>query len=301
MASVEELAWNHTLSYIETVAATAKRASFNLDPDTGTSAQSWTVARLAAGGLLSALDELANDNLDAAFALVRPPGHHAETDRARGFCLFNNVALAVHHGRKTLGYEKILVVDWDLHHGNGTQNSFYADPNVLYFSIHQYPYFPGSGALHEAGEGEGLGFTINVPLYPGAGDVAYAAFFNQLLRPIATSFAPDLIIVSAGFDICANDPLGGMAVSTAGFAYMTRIIVDLADALCDGRVLFSLEGGYLLRELIDGVSAVLGECEGICMLDQAAQEELENASLSAEVMASILSVHATYWPLLTES
>ena len=298
MASVEELAWNHTLPYIETVASTAKRDSFHLDPDTGTSAQSWSVARLAVGGLFSALDELAGDNLDVAFALVRPPGHHAEADRARGFCLFNNVALAAHYARKTLGYNRILVADWDLHHGNGTQNSFYTDPSVLYSSIHQYPYFPGSGALNEVGDGDGSGFTVNLPLYPGAGDLVYAALFNQFLRPIGSSFSPDLILVSAGFDICANDPLGGMAVSTAGFAYLSRVLLDLADAHCNGRLLFSLEGGYLLTALTEGIMAILHECEGASILDEDTLKPLENAALTAESIAPILSVHANYWPFL---
>jgi acetoin utilization deacetylase AcuC-like enzyme len=298
MASLEELAWNHTSEYIEIVAATAELSSCNLDPDTGTSAQSWDAARLAVGGLFSALDVLASDDLDAAFALVRPPGHHAEVNRARGFCLFNNVALGAHYGRRMLGYERVLVVDWDLHHGNGTQQSFYADPNVLYFSIHQYPYFPGSGSLHEIGIGEGAGFTVNIPLYPGAGDAVYAALFNQVLKPIGESFNPDLIIVSAGFDIGAGDPLGGMAVSTAGFAYLSRVIVDLADAYCEGRVLFSLEGGYLLRELTAGVAAVLSECERRNLLDEETETKLKHAALSAEMMAPIRTVHADHWPVL---
>ncbi len=261
-ASKEEIAWNHTPGYIDRIERTAGVDHFQLDPDTATSADSWDAACFAVGAGFEALDHIYSGQFDTAFALIRPPGHHAEKDHAMGFCLFNNVALAAHYAIERLGAERVLIVDWDLHHGNGTQHSFYDDNRVLYFSTHQYPYYPGTGAAMETGSGKGKGFTVNVPLSPGAGDREYASVFNLLLRPVALEFKPDVMLVSAGFDIYKDDPLGGMKVTEAGFAYLAQALHEMT-ALCRARgLLFCLEGGYNLTGLSEGVAEVIKSCSG---------------------------------------
>jgi len=297
-ATKDELGWNHTSSYIDLVQATSGRQSHQLDPDTATSPGSWQAACLAVGGVFALLDAIDNSIIDNAFALIRPPGHHAEADRAMGFCLFNNVALGAHYGRQVLGYERVVIVDWDLHHGNGTQNSFYSDPNVLYFSTHQYPYYPGSGGVHEVGEGRGKGFTVNVPLSVGAGDETYAAIFNRLLVPVCKSFSPDLILVSAGFDIHVDDPLGGMRVSQVGFAYLARVLLELADSCCGGNLLFCLEGGYDLQGLAAGVVGVLKECKGGSTIESNTLELLRRTGSDSEVLDRAVRAHAGFWPVV---
>ncbi len=259
-AEFEELAWNHHPDYVKRIFNTASVERFQLDPDTATSRGSCTAARLAVGGLLNALELVDKGDIGSAFALVRPPGHHAEYDAAMGFCLFNNVAVAAHYARRVLGYRRVLIVDWDLHHGNGTQRSFYEDPAVLYFSTHQYPYYPGTGAVEELGRGEAKGKTVNVPLGAGAGDGDFIFIFKEILIPVANFFRPDLILVSAGFDVYEGDPLGGMRVTIDGFGRMAAVLLHLADSLCNGRIVFTLEGGYHLQGLAGGVVEVLKAC-----------------------------------------
>lgn len=259
-ATIEELEWNHTHRYVESIRHTANREFTQLDPDTVASSGSWEAACLAVGGVFTALDAIAEGRVPNAMALVRPPGHHAERDHAMGFCLFNNVALGAYYARNRLNWPKIAIIDWDLHHGNGTQHSFYDKNWVLYCSTHQYPYYPGSGASSETGEGEGKGFTLNVPMSAGAGDSEYIRAFEEILSPAISAFGPDVILVSAGFDIHYSDPLGGMRVTEQGFAALARILLDLAGKLCKGRIVFCLEGGYNLQALADGVFAVLKEC-----------------------------------------
>ncbi|MBU0674414.1 MAG: histone deacetylase [Proteobacteria bacterium] len=252
----------HTPSYIQMVAATAGKPFESLDPDTKTSARSYDAACLAAGSVVEGVRLIASGQARNGFALVRPPGHHAEADRAKGFCLFNNVAVGAAYGLKKVGLKKILIIDWDLHHGNGTQHSFYEMDQVLYFSIHQYPFYPGTGAMHEIGRGEGLGYTVNVPFAGGQNDQAYLAVFNDILLPIARQYQPEMILVSAGYDIYYGDPLGSMAVSEAGFSAMTRLLVNLAEELCGGRLMLTLEGGYDLEGLKTGVIATINELVG---------------------------------------
>src|SRR3990172_9328668 len=262
-ATIGELALIPRSSYIDSVAATAGIPYTPLDPDTATTAESFTAARLAAGGLLNAIDGVVAGDVDNAFALVRPPGHHAEANAAMGFCLFNNVAIGAMHAVNRHALERILIVDWDLHHGNGTQHSFYEDNRVLYFSTHQYPYYPGTGAVDENGRGAGLGYTINVPLRQGIGNKGYVNIFRKILQPVALKFKPEIILVSAGFDVYAQDPLGGMEVTPEGFACLTRILMDIADACCNGRLVMSLEGGYHIQGQAEAVKMVLQE-----MLDE---------------------------------
>jgi acetoin utilization deacetylase AcuC-like enzyme len=225
--------------------------------DTFASPESYEVALLAAGGVLAAVDSVVAGEVSSAFCAVRPPGHHALPSRAMGFCLFNNIAIAARYLQKKHNLPKILIVDWDVHHGNGTQDVFYDDPTVLYFSVHQYPFYPGTGSRSEKGKGEGLGFTINVPLPAGSGDEEYREVFEKILKPAAYEFDPDFVLVSAGFDALEGDLLGGMRVSVEHFAEMTRFVKRIADDCCDGRLVSVLEGGYELEGLAKAVEAHL--------------------------------------------
>jgi len=253
----------HSPAHVDRIAATAGKAYEVLDADTCTSARSYEAAVLAAGAVVGAARLVAAGEVENGFALVRPPGHHAEKDYAKGFCLFNNVAVAAAYALSELGLKRVMIVDWDLHHGNGSQNSFYQTDQVLYFSTHMYPYYPGSGALQELGSGRGKGYNVNVPLSGGMNDIAYASIFNEVLAPIARQYQPEMIMVSAGYDIYYGDPLGTMAVTEVGFAYLTRVVKNLAAELCNGRLLLTLEGGYSLTGLRDGVLASLGELADI--------------------------------------
>ncbi len=261
-ASLETISLNHSTGLVQRVAATAGQPHDYLDADTQTSARSFDAACLAVGALTDGMQRIADREIDNAFCLVRPPGHHAEHDRAMGFCLFNNVAIAAKWSREHLGMERIFIVDWDLHHGNGTQHSFYDTDSVFYCSTHQYPYYPGTGAVGEAGRGEGEGYTLNIPLPGGQGDFEYALIFDRLVAPVARQYKPRFILVSCGFDIYGGDPLGGMQVTPSGFAALTRIMQNLADEVCEGRLLITLEGGYNLTGMKDGALAVLSELCG---------------------------------------
>ncbi len=253
-ASREQVLRLHSAEFVAEVdAARGRRA--RLDPDVALCPASVDAAYLAAGAGIDAVEALVHGAARRAFALVRPPGHHAERGRAMGFCVFSNVALAAEHARVALGCARVLVVDWDVHHGNGTQHLFERRGDVLVFNTHQHPHYPGTGAAHEVGRDGGRGFTVNVPLPAGVGDAEYAAAFSQILVPIAEAFAPSLILVSAGFDAHRDDPLGEMEVSADGFARLCGVVCDLADRLCGGRVALFLEGGYDLAGLAESVHA----------------------------------------------
>ena len=240
----------HTPGY---VAALSQHVPTNgrvsLDPDTSMSAGSLTAAYLAAGGVLAAVDAIMAKQVDHVFCAVRPPGHHAEAGRAMGFCLFNNVAIAARYAQKIHGLSRVLIVDWDVHHGNGTQHSFEDDPSVFFFSTHQYPHYPGTGRATERGKGAGEGFTINVPMEAGEGGDEYRAIFQKLLVPAADDFKPEFVIVSAGFDAHKDDPLASMGLTEAGYAELTEIVAGIAKRHAKGRILSSLEGGYNLTAL----------------------------------------------------
>lgn len=262
MATDEELELIHVRRYIQLVASTAGRDFTMLDPDTYACSQSYVTAKLAAGGTLVAAEKVIKGELDNAFALIRPPGHHAESNRAMGFCLFNNVAIAAGYAIKTHNIKRALIIDWDLHHGNGTQHSFYERADVLYFSSHQFPYYPGTGYINEMGSGAGKGFTVNVPLQAGPGDAEYMKVFEEILEPIALEYKPEIVFVSAGFDIYYQDPLGGMQVTPAGFANLAKIVLEFARKTCNGKVVFVLEGGYHLNGLRDSIKEVLKTMQG---------------------------------------
>ncbi|MBW1772930.1 MAG: histone deacetylase [Deltaproteobacteria bacterium] len=290
-----ELLLVHSSEYVDMLAETEGKDRSYLDPDTSTSPGSYEAALLAAGGLCEAIALVSRGELDNAFALVRPPGHHAESSRAMGFCLFNNVAVGARYAQETLNMDRILIVDWDLHHGNGTQHSFEEDPSILYFSTHQYPYYPGSGAFGEVGINGGEGFTVNVPLSVGHGDGEYVEIFEKILKPIATQFDPDLILVSAGFDIYFEDPLGGMRVTPKGFAGMTRSLMDMADGSSGGRIVITLEGGYHVEGQRDSVKEVLREMARMQVSDKEKLMSKTEDAFIEQLRKEVGDAHRGFW------
>ncbi|HEY8291618.1 MAG TPA: histone deacetylase [Thermomicrobiales bacterium] len=228
-----------------------------LEPSTVVSAESFDVALLAAGGAIRAVDAVLTGEAQRVFALVRPPGHHATAETGMGFCLFNNVAIAAQHARDQYGLERVAIIDWDVHHGNGTNDIFYDDPHTLFISTHQYPLYPGSGRATERGAGAGEGYTLNLPLPPRSDDAAYLRVFDDLIGPLILSYQPELIFISAGYDAAQDDPLAEMSVSDDGFRQMAERVVAWADACCAGRIVALLEGGYDLAALARGVATTL--------------------------------------------
>ena len=255
-ATDAELLRVHAATYLASVISTSGRA-VAFDADTVTSPASVELARLAAGAACQAVDLVLDGASTSACAFVRPPGHHAERDRAMGFCLFNNIAIAAAHARAR-GVSRVAIVDFDVHHGNGTQWCFYDDPTVLFVSTHQYPFYPGTGAATETGRGPGVGFTVNVPMEAGASDADYALVYERVVTPVVRQFAQDLLLLSAGFDAHTDDPLAGMQVTTAGFARLARVLADRADEVCGGRVVAVTEGGYNLAALGGSLRALIG-------------------------------------------
>ncbi|MBS2011248.1 MAG: histone deacetylase [Cyanobacteria bacterium SZAS TMP-1] len=259
LASEDEISLIHSPAYIEHLYDDAEKARkkdglVQLDADTFMSAATYETAKLAAGAGLVGVDALVGKQFDRAFVAVRPPGHHALVDQAMGFCLFNNIAVAVRYAQK-VGFKKVFVIDWDVHHGNGTQWAFYNDPTVFFTSFQQYPFWPyDSGWFLEDGKGDGKGANMNIPLPAGTGDRGYLHAFDQLVKPVCLEFNPDLIMVSAGYDAHIDDPLGQQRITTAGFAMLTQRVADLAAATGAGVVVF-LEGGYNVRSLSDSVAA----------------------------------------------
>jgi acetoin utilization deacetylase AcuC-like enzyme/formylglycine-generating enzyme required for sulfatase activity len=255
-ATIEWITMVHSPQYIERVRKSCRNGTQYLDSIDGPiSPKSYEAALMAAGGVLCAIDAVMDKSAKNAFCAVRPPGHHAVEDRAMGFCIFNNIAIGAKYIQKKYKLEKVLIVDWDVHHGNATQAAFYDDPSVLYFSVHQYPFYPGTGGETEKGAGQGLNYTINVPLLAGAGDDIYLSIFQEKLKPAALDFCPDFVLISAGFDAHKDDLLGSMKVTADGFAQLTHIVKDIAERCCDGRIVSTLEGGYHLQGLADSVEA----------------------------------------------
>ena len=259
-ATTAQVAAVHTRMYIDQVKAISERGGGYLDIDTVLSLHSYDAALMAAGGAIAAVDAAISD-YDGAFALVRPPGHHAMPNRGMGFCIFNNVAVAAKHAQAR-GLEKVLIVDWDVHHGNGTNAIFYSDRSVMYFSTHQSPHYPGTGRINEVGEDGAEGTKVNVPLPSGTGDEGYLMAYRNILKPIALEFRPDVVLVSAGQDPHKDDPLGGMCLTAAGFGAIAGVVKDIADACCQGRLAAVLEGGYNLRAQSDAIVAEIKAFQG---------------------------------------
>ncbi|UCE19009.1 MAG: histone deacetylase [Gemmatimonadota bacterium] len=248
-APIECVEYVHPIEYIRTIDQTCRKGARYLDMDTVISPHSYWVALLAAGGVITAVDAIMNGRADNAMALVRPPGHHAEPERAMGFCLFNNVAIGARYAQKRYDLDRVAIIDWDVHHGNGTQRIFYSDPSVLYISLHQYPHYPGTGSRGEEGVGEGCGFTLNFPLSAGSGDNEYMAIFQEHILPKLETFRPNILFISAGFDGHKDDPLAGMNLTNEGYAIMTDTLVRFSENHCEKRIVSVLEGGYNLGTL----------------------------------------------------
>ncbi len=290
-AESEALTRVHTANYVDLIASTRGRR-VQLDPDTHTSPESDAVARMAAGATVAAVDH-ALDRRGRACAMVRPPGHHAERARAMGFCLFNNVAVGAAHALAR-GTSRIAIVDYDVHHGNGTQWMFYDDPRVVYVSTHQYPFYPGTGAATDVGTDAGTGFTLNVPLEAGAGDADYDLVFRRAVMPVLEAFRPELILLSAGFDAHARDPLGGMLVSTAGYTAMTSRVQAAADTHCGGRLVAVTEGGYDLTALKACLTETLRVMSGPTPTPEPTPPgSVERAEAALEV---VRRAQAPFWP-----
>jgi len=256
LATDDDLARVHTREHIAGIVSRRGRASM-IDEDTFTSPDSDDIARLAAGAVLTAVDHVLDGPAGSrALALVRPPGHHAEAARAMGFCLYNNIAVGAAYARSR-GLSRVAIVDYDVHHGNGTQAMFYADPSVLFVSSQQFPFWPGTGAAEETGTGAGEGFTLNVPLALGDKDAVIERKYAETVIPRLREFQPELLMVSAGFDAHVMDPLGQLRMTTDGFARLTRALLDVADECCEGRAVLVTEGGYDLKALSDSLDAVI--------------------------------------------
>lgn len=300
-AEDDELLLAHGLEHLARVRAAVARAPSRLDPDTYVCAESLATARLAAGAAIDLCRAVARGDLHGGFAAVRPPGHHAEPARAMGFCLFNNVAIAARALRSSERLDRILIVDWDVHHGNGTQALFEDDPSVLFFSTHQFPFYPGTGDAPEAGRGRGEGETVNVPLPAGCSDPEYVGVFQRLLVPVALRFRPEMILVSAGFDAHRADPLASMEITASGFSAMASIVRALADELCGGRLAMVLEGGYAPESLVEGTRACMDALLHAETPPLPASVELVRGSNLGRVVDQVVSVHGRRNPRLGAS
>jgi acetoin utilization deacetylase AcuC-like enzyme len=260
-ATREQIALAHTPEYVDALQRVMAQAPGYVDTaPTYIVPESFEVARLAAGGALAAVEAVLAERgpgLHAAFALVRPPGHHAVADQPMGFCLFNNIAIAARHACEHHGLERVLIYDFDVHHGNGTQDILYDDPRALFISTHQWGIYPGTGAVEETGSGPALGCNVNLPLPDGAGDTAFGQVMEEVIQPLAERFQPQLVLVSAGFDAHWLDPLAGLQLTLGGYARIAQALVETAEAHAGGRIVFVLEGGYHLGALTGGVTGIL--------------------------------------------
>ena len=294
-ATENELARVHDPEHIETIISARGRTAM-LDADTFMSPESDDVARLASGAVLTSIERVLDGPPGMrAFAMVRPPGHHAEADRAMGFCLYNNIAVGAAMARAR-GLRRVAVVDYDVHHGNGTQWIFYEDPSVLFISSHQFPFYPGTGAVTEAGRGDGAGFTVNLPLAAGATDADVDRVYRDLAIPILREFKPELLLVSAGFDAHVSDPLGGLRMTTDGFGRLTTRLLRVADEICAGRTVFVTEGGYDTAALAECCQRVIDLTSADVLQDP--PPATGDTSRADAIVPDVRRVHATHWRAL---
>jgi len=299
LGEADEILSVHTEAYFSQLSELSGQRA-QLDADTYVSPDSFEVARLAVGGALELAARIVAGESDTGFALVRPPGHHAERANAMGFCLFNQVAVVAECLRARHGLERIAIVDWDVHHGNGTQHAFEQERDILFVSSHQFPFYPGTGALRERGIGAGEGATLNLPLPAGCGDAEYLPVFSRVVVPVLDEFRPEMILVSAGFDAHALDPLASMRLSSRAYGELATCLRQVAEVHCDGRMLFLLEGGYHLQALPESVVAVL---EALAAPSGSAavgnRGQTETSSEAAErLVAAYREAHATHWKSL---
>jgi acetoin utilization deacetylase AcuC-like enzyme len=298
-AEKEHILLVHSERLYDEVMATRGRERTQFDADTVASRDTAEVAHLAVGSVLTAIDRVmqpGNTRLDNAFAFPRPPGHHAKPDKAMGFCFFNNVAIGAMYALKTYPVRRVLIVDFDVHHGNGTQKAFYTSPEVLYVSTHQSPHYPGTGGIHEVGKDEGEGFTLNAPMPEGMGDPEYLRVFREVLMPVAREYRPDLVLVSAGFDAHRDDPLAGMELTSSGYRALAAEILAVAREACAGRAVFALEGGYDLSALEESIASVLGVMTG-----GDPGESVDSGTAADDLVRELKAVHRDYWTSLRSS
>jgi acetoin utilization deacetylase AcuC-like enzyme len=292
-ATRDELLRVHSVAHVDRLAeADGRRVRF--DPDTAVGPRSYAAALRAGGAVVDAVEKVLDGAIDQAFCNVRPPGHHAKPDRVMGFCLLNNVALGA-AAALARGLTRVAVIDFDVHHGNGTQDAFWRNRRVLYVSSHQFPFYPGTGDLDEVGEGEGRGFTINLPMPAGMGDGDYQRAYREIVEPIGRAFDPELVLVSAGFDAHRDDPLGGMAVTPAGFAELMDVCLAVASGAARGRLVAVLEGGYDLDGIAESTAAVVGRMLG---RPRPAPGDVERPGLG-KLLAAYREVHGRSWPVVT--
>jgi len=288
----------HARDYIHSILEACQSGRAYLDADTYLVPESYDVGLLAVGGALTGLRAIMDGSLEKAFALCRPPGHHAEHDHAMGFCLFNNAAIAARVAQADYGLQRIAIIDWDAHHGNGTQNAFYSDPGVLFISLHHSPAYPGTGHLDEVGRGSGKGYNINIPLPGGCHDSDYALFFDRVIIPVLDAYQPELIIISAGQDAYHADPIGGMRLTWQGYAYMARVLAEAAGRHAQGRMLLCLEGGYHLRGAAQAVRYVLEALDGNSANPPSELPLSPLHRASPSLLAQVIALHGPHWPLI---
>ncbi len=299
-AAVEDLALVHDRNYIKSIEDACQSGRGFLDMDTYIVPDSYRVALLAAGGVLTGLKVILDqgkENLNKVFVFNRPPGHHAENNRAMGFCLFNNVAVAAAAAKRDYGFKRIAIVDWDVHHGNGTQHSFEEDPEVLFISTHQNPAFPGTGRVEDTGRGRGQGFNVNIPLPPGTGDSEYKQAFERIIIPILDQYKPELLLISAGQDAYHRDPLAGMAMTEAGYSYMAEQLAEVAGRWCKGKMLLCLEGGYHLQGQAGIIVQVLNTLGKWGLEKPGQDQDREPAGHIMNRLEQVIQVQKAFWDL----
>lgn len=281
----------HPPAYLKALEQAAARGPGFVDHgDTYVTPASYQAALEAAGGAIAIVSAVAEGRARSGFALVRPPGHHASATRASGFCLMNNIAIATRFAQ-SLGFHRVMIIDFDVHHGNGTQDLFEQDPSVLYLSTHQSGIYPGTGGVNEAGRGEGTGSVVNIPLPPRAGDQAFAAITERVITPIAERFAPDVLLISAGFDAHWNDPLASLQLTTSGYSELGKALVELAEALCQGRIIYLLEGGYDPQDLYDNIMTIMHTLAGVPPPDDRLGPAPFPETSINDLLANILAIH----------